>query len=67
MPSQSVLRIPIGPNATKQLKRIAQDRKISVSELIRRCVQAQLAQKGIDIDMSEGLETWGGNRQGEAE
>lgn len=67
MATQSLLRVPVGENVPNQLKRIAQDRKMSVSELVRRCVQAKLAEEGIDIDMSEGLETWGGNRQGEAE
>lgn len=54
------LRIPVSENARRQLKVVAAQRGISIAELVRTAVQNQLQQEGIEVDLSEGLDTWGG-------
>lgn len=62
MPTEPVpqLRVPISNKTRQALKRIALEKEISIAQLTRDALQAYLSQQGIDIDVSEGLESWGG-------
>jgi hypothetical protein len=54
------LRLSVVPKVRKRLKAIALDEDITIADLLRRSVEFYLESKGIEIDMSEGLSTWGG-------
>jgi hypothetical protein len=42
------------------LKAIAVEQDITIADLLRRSVESYLAQQSIEINMSEGLSSWGG-------
>jgi hypothetical protein len=54
------LRLSVDPKVRKKLKSIALEQDITVADLLRRSVEEYLKARGIEIDMSEGLDTWGG-------
>ena len=54
------LRVSVDPKVRKKLKSIAVEQDITVADLLRRSVEEYLKTRGIEIDMSEGLDTWGG-------
>ena len=61
MPSEQIhLRTYVSPEVRKKLKVIAAQEDLTIAELLRRGVEAYLKQKGIEIDMDEGLDSWGG-------
>ena len=54
------MRLSVDPKVRKRLKAIALDQDITIADLLRRSVEFYLQSKGIEIDMSEGLSSWGG-------
>jgi plasmid stability protein len=54
------LRIPVSANGRQQLRVLAAQRGISIAELVRQTLTKQLTQEGVEINLSEGLDTWGG-------
>lgn len=59
------LRTYVSASIRKKLKVIAAQEDITIAELLRNSVQEYLTKRGIEIDMMEGLDGWGGNRHGE--
>lgn len=65
MPSEQIhLRTYVSPEVRKKLRVIAAQEEMTIAELLRRGVEVYLKQKGIEIDMDEGLEQHGGKRGG---
>jgi|GEM_PF-2490858 len=54
------LRLSVDPKVRKSLKSIAVEQDITIADLLRRSVEFYLKSKGVEIDMSEGLSSWGG-------
>jgi hypothetical protein len=54
------LRVSVDPKVRKKLKTVAVELDITIADLLRRSVEEYLKARGIEIDMSEGLDTWGG-------
>lgn len=63
--TQIQLRIPVSEEVRRKLKMQAlQDKASSLSEYLRILLQEALDERGIkDIDLNEGLSTWGGSRR----
>jgi len=47
----------------RKLRVLAAERSLSVSELMRQSVQKYFDSEGVDISLSEGLDTWGRKRE----
>lgn len=62
------LQVKVSDAVRDQLRvQAALDRK-TLAEFMRQLAQEALAQRGIEIDMSEGLDSWGGaGRKGKTE
>lgn len=62
------LRTYVTPEVRKKLKVIAAQEELMIADLLRKAVEEYLKTRGIEIDMSEGLDTWGGpGRKGQSE
>jgi hypothetical protein len=55
------LRTYVTPEVRKKLKIIAAQEELTIADLLRKAVEEYLKTRGIEIDMSEGLDTWGGS------
>jgi hypothetical protein len=62
------LRIPVGKKTRQALKQLALNQETSIAQITRDALQEYLSKRGIDIDMSDGIESWGGaGRKGKDE
>ena len=62
------LRISVTAKTRQQLKIIAAQRGTNTAEMFRTAMQDYLAREGIEIDLAEGLNSWGGpGRKGKSD
>lgn len=62
------LRISVTAKIRQQLKIIAAQRGTNTAEMFRTAMQDYLAREGIELDLAEGLSTWGGpGRKGKSD
>ena len=62
------LRISVTAKTRQQLKIIAAQRGTNTAEMFRKAMQDYLAREGIELDLAEGLNTWGGpGRKGKSD
>jgi len=54
------IRVPVSDEIRHQLKVIAAQKKMTIAELFRTSVEMRLKSEGVTIDLTEGLDTWGG-------
>lgn len=54
------IRVSVTAKIRQQLKIIAAQRGTNTAEMFRTAMQDYLAREGIEIDLAEGLNTWGG-------
>lgn len=53
------LRIPISDDMRQFLKQEALNRRISIAQMTRDALQLYLSRDGIEVNVSEGVESWG--------
>lgn len=62
------IRVSVTTKIRQQLKVIAAQRDTSTAEMFRKAMQDYLAREGIEIDLAEGLNSWGGpGRKGKSD
>lgn len=54
------LRMYVTKEARKKLRVITAQQEITIADLLRSAVEEYLANRGIEINLSEGIESWGG-------
>lgn len=64
---ETPLNIPLSGEVKRKLKVVASERGMSTSELFRTALQRYLDAEGVQIDVSEGLESWGRKSESDKE
>jgi hypothetical protein len=57
------IQMYVSRETRRQLRILAAERSTSVSELLRQSLQKHFDAEGVKINLSEGLENWGGSRR----
>lgn len=57
------IRVPVSAGVRRQLRVIAAHKDMTVSDLFREAMQEYAKAHDIELDMTEGLDSWGGKRQ----
>lgn len=62
------IRVSVNSKIRQQLKVIAAQKGTNTAEMFRKAMQDYLAREGIELDLAEGLNTWGGpGRKGKSD
>jgi hypothetical protein len=62
------IRVSVTSKIRQQLKVIAAQKNTNTAEMFRKAMQDYLAREGIELDLAEGLNTWGGpGRKGKSD